>query len=436
MTLQSGFPSMIPGSCDEGTRTSKRYRPPSQRREKTASQEWQKSRSELAFADLLADSRLTPFDKLIVTILADYCRADWNGLCWPTNRELAEKAGVHIGAKDGGEARVNRSLKKLQDLGFIERIGRYDFDRWMDEIGRPRLGLKVPKTKGDPHRFIVLWWKFPGSERDSGSAGKKRSDVPLNKCDPGAGAAVNKDHPRAVDCLTPAPSTATPPAPAPTLRTSSKSELPKGTVNVNAAAPQQTEPNAGTGHTTDGEVLPPAAPPVSPPIVPTGPAWTASEQAEKLVKKFRDRGLYPRVEPGPDLMDVIRFGANSPGVEPPSPDELAELKRLRPQVIAFLKRGAGKSRPTNGTADLIAALIRPGATDDDVKLAARKLAEELDDLHSVNNHRKILAEVRAGTMPLKAVLSAHKAAMGNAIERRGALFTTLVEDARDGAGRR
>ena len=58
--------------------------------------------------------------------------------------------------------------------------------------------------------------------------------------------------------------------------------------------------------------------------------WTPAELAARLVKRFRDRGLNPKVEAGPDGSDVIRFLKLSVDADPPRPDEVAELAKLRP----------------------------------------------------------------------------------------------------------
>ena len=143
--------SMASGPSVEGTHTPppRRYKPPSR----------------IAFEKLRADYRLNALDKLLLSILAGYCLAEGNCLCWPSNAELAELAGIQP-TKTGHYPSIVRSLARLEGWGILERIGRYDLADWMANVGRPRLGLADPRPRRDPARYLLLWWKIPGAGAD------------------------------------------------------------------------------------------------------------------------------------------------------------------------------------------------------------------------------------------------------------------------------
>ena len=126
---------------------------------------------------------------------------------------------------------------------------------------------------------------------------------------------------------------------------SGEEEEPLNVANGLASAPEE---EAGPEVDPVEAELPPApAPPTPDPALPPAgtpkPAWTPAELAARLVKRFRDRGLNPKVESGPDGSDVIRFFKFTVDAEPPRPDELAELAKLRPYVIDHLKGNATTS---------------------------------------------------------------------------------------------
>ncbi len=91
----------------------------------------------------------------------------------------------------------------------------------------------------------------------------------------------------------------------------------------------------------------------------------------------------------------------------------------RPKAEPTLAQSQGKPR-TKGRA-LLADLSRQ-STAEQVDDAARALAAELRDEHSVLMYRKVLGEVVAGTRPLRAVQAAYRMAKSPTTEKPGARF--------------
>ena len=393
--------------------------------ERTPTRKWGRplSASETAYEMIRSEWRLTPFEKLILSILLEYCQAEGNCLCFPSTLKLASTAGVDH-TIDRGEARVNRALAKLQRIGILDRISRYEMADWMREVGVPKLGLSMPRPEGDPPRYLLLWWKVPGLVEGMAVALKNRSS-------PGASDRVDRRPPGAGACHRRAPVTGGDQAPAPALRTSSKSELLKGTLTLTGSSP-------GEGKTP--EPIGPATPPVEAEVIEaTAAAPPARAVAEILadVEAMRPLWLFRPNLAAPLLWELVDAGGEVPGPfrgkMPPRPGPVP-IPVGAPAVRTATRAPAAPPVATATTVDLISRLIKPDATERDVATAARKLAEDLDDLHSVGFHRQTLNWVRAKSMPLKTMLAAYKASKGCGIEDRRRIFTNFIEEAKEGLG--
>lgn len=377
--------------------------------------------------------RLAPIDHLVLAILISF--AVWRrDSCWTTIRTIAARLRAIRPGRSGKptvcERTVQRSLERLKAAGLIDhrRVPKPDPDQPDNRTG---------------WRFYFLW---PIEERPPVATLPREVTKP-----PGE---VTKELPGAAT-----PSREVTKESGDSIVTQGRGEVreqEQRTLNVAALAPGEGEdaPESAPARIatveppTAAEEPPPAAPASSPPTITRETAWTPAELAAKLVRRMRDSGRYPRVEPGPDGPDVIRFHFN-PGITGIPPEMLAELVKLRPHVLACLKGGRSESA-TSGTpattepaarpatkvppadqADVRSRLGRldsPETTRADVAETARKLTAtlgpHLDEGRTLATFVKWCGEVRDGRTPQAILQDAFEVACNfKGARSRGAVFT-------------
>jgi hypothetical protein len=204
---------------------------------------------------------------------------------------------------------------------------------------------------------------------------------------------------------------------------------------------------------------PPAAEPSPPPVPVKDRAIEAHYLVSSLMgrdREYRFRDLRPRVFADGSIEWTV-----PPGMGPaPDAAELAEIERLKPEVLKVLaSRGVKVPRPPSATAPendgyrpraaakvppgvratvggLISGLRREGATNSEVLAATKALVSALgphtDHDRTVALFQCWCGKVRAGKIAEATLLDAFEAACGKSVEKRGALFVALVKRALKG----
>jgi hypothetical protein len=362
--------------------------------------EWRDTPAMLAFASLLANPGLKDFDKVLLTILANYCRADFNAIAFPSSIELAERAGVS-GVKDGGEARVNKSLARLERMGIIDRIAWYDLNEFLATVGKPRLGIVDPRDEknANARRYILLWWKVPGLVDGLAIAMPNtrrpaRARAPVDECVHDAG-----DTRR----MSPAPAGRMSPAPA--FRTSSKFERSNGTEENVTAAP------------------------------PPGEIRTRAETTKPLPSPAElKRWLDDLNSPRPFVRTIALASLAEHGAVPPEwvdrvPQFLpAEPERPRPALAP-----AVQLTPTEQIESRVRRIVDPTRPRPDAQTLddlAFDVASMIHDRHSIAFHKAVLGEVADGVTPHRDWLSAFRKARDPNEKDPGKRFNSVVKPCR------
>jgi hypothetical protein len=267
------------------------------------------------------DRRLKPVDHLVLAVLISF--AIWRrDSCWATVSTIAARLPAIRPSRGGSpvasDRTVQRSLQRLKAAGYIRH-------------------QRVSNPDPDDPRNLTGWRFFFDFVPVQPDAVEPPTEM-IADVDPAGFAPL------------PEPTGVTPESPDSAV-TQVRGEInePEPTLNVaNGSALAGTgdgESPEAVDSTADPATLPAIAEPTPPRVTPA-PISAPEELSERLVRRFRDRGLNPVVEADAVRGEVIRFYRLWPDAGPPGPAELAELARLRPGVLAFLK---GPARPIPST---------------------------------------------------------------------------------------
>lgn len=387
-----------------------------------------------SLAEIEADPRYTDRAKRIARYLDDRCRADWKWAAWPKVSTIASHLGWDA-TDHGGRKRVERGLKELIDGGDLGRLTLGDLVEWFDAEGQAR-GLDWPKELPRTFRLslkvCVLNWRISPPSGKLPSLPECDSDVPVIT----AASASEPPHCRTDPDSTVARHPDSTVAPSPMERSNLSVGSEPKPFNVPTELARAGE---GDGGTTTAKVDPVATgghPPA---------AWTPREQAEKFFRRLRDRGLILKAEVDPERGEVIRTYPQTKYVEPIQPDEIAELVRLRPHVLAFLKgdkptppesSGVSQGRTARGipnaVKDPVRSLIGQLAGNPEPAIEAsvcRAISDALNDhnAESLGLFLGLAGDVRRGDLAEACLQKAFEAACGRSAKNRGSVFTSMVK---------
>jgi hypothetical protein len=344
------------------------------------------------------DFRLKPIDHLILAVLVSF--AIWRrDSCWASIATIAARLPALRSGRSGSTVAshrtVQRSLDRLKACGYIrhERVAKPDLD--------------------DPRN--LTGWRFYFNFAPVQTPALERPALPTSKS---PDSLVTQDE---IEVLKPD----------------------RTTFNV---------VNGGTLAQEGDEKAPPVKPA---PIVELNPrsqqpavsVWTPAEHAERFFRRLRDRGLILKVEVDAERGEVIRTYPQTKFVEPIQPDEVAELLRLRPHVLAFLK-GTVASPVATGQTD--PAFSKPGRRVPEVvqaqtrcligrlagnaepaieAMVCRSIADALNDHNptSLALFLGLAGDVRRKSLAEGCLQEAFEAACGRGVENRGAMFTAVVK---------
>jgi hypothetical protein len=417
----------------------------------------------LTLSDILEDPGYSDRAKRLAAYLDGRCKADGKWAAWPSVPTIASDLGWD-GTEHGGRRRVQRGFEELIAGGVLGRMRLGELAEWFEAEGESK-GLAWPKElrrKGRLSAMVcILGWKMSGncptstvgcdSEVAPGDPAKQPKAPKLPGCDTKvAPNATELSHPTAT--LVSHPSL--------NVRSlNSETELRPNVANGSALA----EGDEGSPPVGDpmpaGEIRPLAiveetgAVKVSPTVV-----WTPRELAERFFRRLRDRGLILKVDHDPEKGEVIRTSRTSEHVEVIRPEEVAELLRLRPHILAFLKgeavpvasaaagRNDGVAKPAGRVPDAAKAQVRAlvgrlaGNSDPAIEATTcRAIADALGDHkpESMNLFLGLAGGVRRGRLGEACLQDAFEAACGRKVENRGKMFTAMVKrwkhSARSGA---
>lgn len=373
----------------------------------------ERSPADAAYAAMRSDRRLYSSAKVVASIIKDQLWSDDLAAAFPSSKWIARVAGWHH-AKDQGVARVKRALALLCKLGYLSSMMAGDFWRWHREVGGPKLGLQAPKVRGNPRRFLVARWKRPDASPADWEPPEMvdRAHLPADKMVTGA----------PVDG---APSTITKGAPSTTAENGSKFEPSNRT---------EEEQNVTTRLRQGGPKTPNVA------AAPPSGGYSPEERAARFVRRLRDRGVILQRGSDPATgAEVIRGGLLGEHTAPVSDDEKAEIARLRPQILAYLRGDPASACAGSTPQELLDNRVRrlagagPAGFDDMVvEDLAFDLARSIHDAHSIAYHGKVLEDLARGDIKsdayFVALARARKAKKGDG----GKAFATTIEPHRPG----
>jgi hypothetical protein len=402
--------------------------------------------SRRSLAEIQADDGLSNGAKLLARYLDGLCLSHGKWAAWPKVSTIAHVLGW------GGEPRafrkrVERAFRELIESGDVTRPRLGELVAWYDAEGAGK-GLGWPKgLRRNLFRsaaICVLGWKV--AEAEASPPILTACDIPVassNPAEPSRAAECRIGHPGNVASDTPEMSH-------PTLNVRNLNVRTEPTLNV-AALAGPGEGDAGTAvEAIAAEEGAQATVEPSDPARAATPtresAWTDRELAEKLVRRFRDRGLYPRIELDPAGLEIIRIDRRNPSADF-LPGERDELARLRPHVLAYLNGRTGPvppvaegsddaaGPPSRRVPDVVQAEVRAlvgrlaGNADPAIEAkAARGLADALADHNpeSLAFFSGLAGSVRRGELAEACLQGAFEAACGRKVRNRGAMFTSEV----------
>jgi hypothetical protein len=311
-------------------------------------------------AEIIADPTLSSGAKLLARCYDGYCEAFGKWAAWPSALRVAEKLGWISGepgaypttedrhrAERAARKRFERCNRELFDTGDVARPRLGDLVAWYDATGAGT-GFDWPKglrrTLCRSATITVLGWKLAEAEERLPSL--TACDIPVASSGPTEATpappnvacdATNMSHTPATKMSHPQNS----------LSSNVPSELTYD--DVAAFAEGEGEPPMPTEPVAIVEAQPAPAPP---------PLWTPRELAEKLFLRLRNRGVILKLGHDPERGEVICPHRQAEHIEPIRPDEVEELLRLRPHVLAFLK---GEPPPRAEVSTPSAATASPDA---------------------------------------------------------------------------
>jgi hypothetical protein len=342
------------------------------------------------------DFRLKPIDHLVLAVLVSF--AIWRrDSCWASIATIAARLPALRSGQTGSTAAshrtVQRSLDRLKACGYLrhERVAKPDLD--------------------DPRNLTGWRFYFNFAPVQTPALGR-----PIPATSKSGDSLVTQDQ---IEVL----------------------EQNRATFNV-----------VNEGALALEEEMPPVEPAPGVDLNPSSqqPAmavWTPAEQAERFFRRLRDRGLILKVEVDAELGEVIRTYPQTKYVEPIQPDEVAELLRLRPHVLAFLKGtvaapvAAGQadpipSKPARRVPEAIKAQVRcligqlAGNAEPAIEATVcRAIADALNDHNptSLALFVGLAGDVRRKNLAEGCLQEAFEAACGRTVENRGAVFTAIVK---------
>jgi hypothetical protein len=380
-----------------------------------------------------SDPRLKPIDHQVLAILLSF--AIWRrDSCWTSMKIIAARIRAIRPGRSGKfiacERTVQRSIERLKAAGYIrhERVSKPDLDDPSNFTGwRFYFNfVPVPDPAVEPPREVTKEPREVTKDTDPGEF------IPV------PGAIVSIDPARFTPI--PGPREVTPKS-GDSLVTQIRGEVREREKSTLERSTELARAGEGDGGTTTAKGHP-AATGGHPPA----PVWTPWELAEKFFKRMRDRGLILKAALDGDNQEVIQ--ANPLGGSPPiQPDEIAELKGLRPQLLDFLNRRPDPSRSAPGSGveqgrtvrgvpntvkTPVRSLIGKLAGNPDPAIEAtfcRAIAEALGDHNpeSLGLFLGLAGDVRRGELAEACLQEAFKAACGRGVKNRGSMFTAMVK---------
>ena len=403
--------------------------------------------------DIAADPRLSPTDLRVLAALFYFARADTS--CWPCDNSIAARVHRHPGT-------VRRSLRHLEDLGYIRRL---------------------PSRENPTGRLIHLTCREPDWERP------RQAPVPTRRRTGGLSAGARGDRaparaegnvvveglkkeefappersrpdpaPPPVDLSTPVaavPLQAKVPAPvlAPPVIDPPQPELPGATsapVVVPPEPPSVDLPTPVVAVPLQAKV--PAPVPTPPVIDPPQPGLAVAPSAPVVVPpelqfpRLQRVGLGPRAAcptPGASPAGSVPAPAPRPGAAalPLTPEQQARLAAMpaasREQVLLWLATGDPilvaearaklvPPRPHLEVPKTLPELLgRIRENPSYPALAAAGLAGAFQDQKSYSGYLRRCEEAWRGELKPDRLLSAYEQAMGPKARNRGAIFMVAV----------
>ena len=393
-----------------------------------------------------SDLRLNAQDRHLLSVLIRFGHPSQPSVVWPSNELLCEKLGLRD-EHDLGHAQIRRSLRRLDQFGYLCRFNPHEFDRWFS--GQTIID-KYPQFRHTPHRLIVLGVASPkaaATDEKAPTCSTRQVEIGTGGADVAQCAAPCVAHARrgrpqecncsggadVAQCAAPCVAHARRGRPLPHI---SLPVFPENNVNVNAAAP------GGTPEETTPEATSLPARSVDQvraelvrkrtqwrhPIMVADLIWELLDLGGELPDALKTRPLPPRpaISSDPDSAPAPVAGAAPTAQD--APQQRPGASNGNPPPSAPASRPAGREYVES----LIQALRKPGADDAAVEKAAEYLCESLNDVHSYRFHRKCMVDVRSGKLPVKVVIGVLKSVRDAPLESKGRIYTSTLNNFRKG----
>jgi Helix-turn-helix domain len=378
------------------------------------------------------DRRLKPIDTLVLAILLSF--AVWRrDSCWTTIGTIAARLPAQRPGRSGStvacDRTVQRSILRLIAAGYIRR----------ERIAKP--DLDDPKNRtGYRYYFLFVPVQAPAVELTE----TPPVQPPSVELTPGVTKPVIQPTiiPKSGDRTLP---------PSPAREVTSKSpdflvtqvrgefretEKTFNVANVNGSALARTG-DGGKPPETGGTAPPASIQPRATEARPSAGGWSGRELAEKFLRKLRDRGMDLVVRTEAEGAEFIQQRPYTASVVPLQPDEIEELKRLRPDILAYLKGPASPapkvtSKPAPAVPKSVQADVRklidqlPGNPDPAIEATVcRAISEALGDPNpeSLATFLDLAGDVRRGGLAVGCLLDGFEAGCSRKAKNRGACFT-------------
>jgi hypothetical protein len=370
-------------------------------------------------SEVLADPSYSNGAKLLAAHLDGRCLSPGKWAAWPKVSTVAAALGWGNNPR-AFRKRFERAARELIEGGDLARPRVGELVDWYDAVGGPQ-GLDWPKglRRGLARSaaVCVLGWKLAEIEERLPSL--TACDIPVASSGPSS----VDPAPLNVASDTPGMSHPTPPEMShPTRNVRSPNVRIEPTLNV-------PNDNGSAFASGEGDGEPPAE---------------AIEQAREFVLRLRRRGMYLDLGTGPDGAEGIR-PRHGESVKPLQPDEIDELKRLRPHILAYLKgpvgptpgpaggQGDARGKPAPAVPGPVQAEVRklivqlPGNPDPEIEArVCRAISEALSDRKpkSLAMFLGQAGHVRRGGLAVGCLLDAFEAGCSLGARHRGKMYTT------------